>query len=84
MMNNKILIEVNVPIIEEVYNVFIPASKTVYQVTQLLKKSISELTDGAYEDTTNAVLYDARGKEIDPSLIIKNSGITNGSNVILI
>lgn len=82
-MNNKILVEVNVPVLEHKYNCFIPVGKTVSQVSELLVKGIFELSGGAY-DNKFPVLYDSLGKEIKSDCLVKDSGISNGSKIIII
>lgn len=83
-MENKYLINVMVPILEESYSVFIPVGKTIESTTILLKKCISELTDGAFDEKADAYLYDSDGKLLDRNVYVKNSGITNGSKIILV
>lgn len=82
-MENKILVEINVPILEQKYDCFIPVGKTVYQVTKLLAKGISELSGGAYEND-NPILYNYFGKKINTDSLIKDSEISNGSKVIML
>ena len=47
-MNNKILIEVEIPLIEKKYDVFIPINKKVGTIKLLLEQALVELTDKAY------------------------------------
>ncbi len=82
-MENKVLVEIMVPMLDEVYNVFIPISKTVGKVTELLEKGIIELSPSTFLHNDRISLYDVRGKQIDPNLIIKDSEITNGSRLII-
>ncbi len=83
-MENKILVEVNVPMIEQTFNIFIPVCKTVGSIKDLLEKSITELSDGAYQKRLDSSIYTSGGKQIDSNLIIKDSGLTNGSKLIII
>ena len=55
-MNNKVLVEVDVPVLEQKYNCFIPIGKSILQVSKLLAKGIKELSDGAYENSC-PILY---------------------------
>lgn len=81
-MENKILIELHVPQIEEVYSVFIPLGKTVRNVINLLENAVISLSNGSYHKS-NVNLY-VSGKLIDQGKLIKNSGITNGCHVVMI
>ena len=84
-MNNKILIQVIVPTIEQKYEVYIPISKSVKKILYLIKKSINELTDGAFPLADNIRMYNqSTGEEINVNAIVKNSGLENGSKVLLI
>lgn len=82
-MNNKILVEINVPILERKFSCFIPVGKTVHQVCVLLAQGLKELSDGAF-DKTDIILYDAYGKPITKNTLIKDSEITNGSTLTII
>ena len=82
-MENKILVELSIPMLDAVYDVFIPISKTVSKVTELLEKSISELSNVVFTHQENIALYDISGRQIEPNLTIRDSEITNGSKLIL-
>lgn len=83
-MENKILIELVIPIMDKKYNVFIPVGKTVANITSLLEKSLIELSHGAFDGPLESCLYGADGKQINPNVTVKKSGLTNGSKVIII
>ena len=44
-MNNKILIEIEIPSIEKKYDVFIPINKKVGTIKKLLEQALVELSD---------------------------------------
>ena len=53
-MKNKILIELEIPLIEKKYDLFIPINKKVGTIKRLIEQALMELTDNAYvmaEDT---------------------------------
>ena len=83
-MENKILINVVVPILEENYNVFVPVGKTVDNVKEQLQNSISELSMGAVDKNHPMDLYDSNGTLLQGNLYIKETNIENGCKVILI
>ncbi len=84
-MNNKILVEVIVPMIEERYQIFIPVNKRISSVILLLEKSIKELTGGYYPKKDDAILINAStGSMYDVNITVKESKMINGSKVILI
>ena len=84
-MKNKVFIIVEVPLIEQKYEVYIPVGKQIYKVAKILAKAISELSGGHYPVKEDAIIYSkATGKPYNVNLTIKDSDIRNGSEIILI
>lgn len=82
---NKIIVEIYIPIIGKSYDVFIPKNKKLYEVSQLLAKSISDLTDGMFVMSDNNVLCDlVTGQVLDINLSVNDLGLKNGSRLMLI
>ena len=81
----KVLIKLNVPIIEEKYDIWLPLNKTIYEIIQLLMKAIKENTGESYEPKELPSLYDKiTGKEYNINLKVIETNIRNGSEIILI
>ncbi len=55
---DKVLVKVYVPMIEKVYEVWIPSHKRIYNVIHLLIKAINELSDNYYKPSKMPSLYD--------------------------
>lgn len=55
---DKVLVKVYVPMIEKVYEVWIPSHKRIYNVIYLLIKAINELSDNYYRPHKMPCLYD--------------------------
>lgn len=84
-MNNKILIQLYIPLVEEEYDIFIPINKRVGTIKQILEKTISEQSDNGYIITEESNLYSKEtGRVYDVQLIIKDTDLKNGSRVVLI
>ena len=84
-MNNKILIEVYVPILETEYDVFVPINKKVKNVIKLSVDAIHDLSNGCLPQKNNYVLYNRiNGILLDIKSNVKQAGLVNGSQVILI
>ena len=84
MNNNKILIQLYIPLIEEEYDIFIPINKRIGTIKQLIEKNMSEQANGYIirEDTN---LYSKEtGKVYDVQLLVKETEKKNGSRVILL
>ncbi len=85
MNNNKILINLIVPSISEIYNVFIPINKTVAEVIIILNQTIHDFTDGEFPISKNLSLVNCDTKEIyNYDYTIKICQVGNGSNLALI
>lgn len=78
-MENKILITVNIPRSETKYEIFVPVGKTVFHIFELVEQNLSEVDDEQYIS-----VYNEAGILINPNVLIKDSGLINGSNVIII
>ena len=63
MNNNKILINLVVPSLNESYNIFIPVNKTVAETIILLNQTIHDLTDGEFPISNNLSLINCNTKE---------------------
>ena len=82
---NKVFIIVEVPLIEEKYEVYIPIGKKVYKVALILAKAVSELSGGHYPIKENPMLYSKMtGKPYNINMTIKDTDIRNGSTIILL
>ena len=85
-MNNKILIEVIVPLLEENFEIYIPVNKRISTVIKLIEKSLNEITNGYYPtQKENSVIIDEEsGSVFDVNLTVKESKMINGPKIILI
>ena len=74
-MNNKILIEVIVPLLEENFEIYIPVNKRISTVIKLIEKSLNEITNGYYPtQKENSVIIDEEsGSVFDVNLTVKES-----------
>ncbi len=83
-MKNKILVEVVVPDIDEVYNIYIPINKKIGNIIVLLNKAIKELTNGIYDGTKYTSLFDTNGERYGINSLVRETNIRNGTRLILI
>lgn len=85
MDNNKILLEVFVPLIEEEYDVFVPVNKTMGTIKKVIEKGIIDLSDNGYTMKKDANLYSKETGDIyNVNLKLTETDLKNGSQVILI
>ena len=84
-MNNKILIELEIPLIEKRYDLFIPINKKVGTVKNLIENAIVGLTDSAdvLKDDSN-LFSKGTGEILDVNKTVRDTNLRNGSRIILI
>ena len=84
-MKNKILVEVEVPMIEKTYGLYIPVNKKVGTIKKLMEEALSEITDSAYKpsETTNFFSKET-GMIYDVNQNVRDTDLKNGSRIILI
>jgi len=82
--NNKILVTIYIPITEEKYDVFIPIGRKVKKIIQLATTAISDLSQNNFPESGVKNLFNkATGDMYDPEMIIKDTNIRNGAELIL-
>lgn len=84
-MNNKVLVEISLPASGDKFDVFIPLEMKMYEVLKLVSGALSDLSDGKYKATDEAVLCDAdTGIIFNINMEIAELGIKTGSRLLLI
>lgn len=84
-MNNKVLIQLIVPEIDETYDIYIPINKSIGEIMTLLTKAIFEYTNGIYRSSLETSLYDSvTGNRYSNESIVFDTNIRNGSKIILL
>ena len=85
MNKNKILIELEIPLIENSYDLYIPINKRIGTVKKLIEEALIELTDGAYEMKPETNFYRKEtGQIYDVNKNVRETDLKNGSRIILI
>lgn len=84
-MKNKILVEVEVPMIEKTYDLYIPVNKKVGTIKRLIEEGLSEITNNSYKpsETTNFFSKET-GMIYDVNQNVRDTDLKNGSRIILI
>lgn len=84
-MNNKVLIELVVPEIDEKYNLYLPVGRKVGDVISLMMKAINELSLDAYHGTKKTALYNSiTAEKYNPDVLVINTDIRNGTCLVLL
>lgn len=85
MEKNKILVELEIPIIEKKYDLFIPINKKIGTIKNLIEKSLLDLTDNSYEIKDDTNLYSKEtGIVYDVNETVRDTDLKNGSRIILL
>ncbi len=85
MNKNKILIELEIPLIEKKYDLFIPINKKIGTIKKLIEQALIELTDGAYVMAEDTNFYSKeQGIIYDINKTVRDTDLKNGSRVILL
>lgn len=81
-MNNKLLVELVVPELDSIYNIYIPINIKIGKVVDLLNKSLNDLTKGIYVKENN-LLYNDQGEIFNMNISVLDSTIISGCRIIL-
>ncbi len=84
-MNNKVLIKLIVPELEQSFDLFIPVNEVVWKIKKLVVKSVSDLTNITLNmEKEYALLNKNNSKIYQNNDIIINTDIRNGTELLLI
>lgn len=81
---NKYLVTVYVPLIEEKFDVLIPNSKRVIDIIYYSSKIINDLFDGEFPIKNYNLINRNDGKVYDKNIIISDTDIKNGTELIIL
>ena len=85
MIENKVLVRVNVPSLEKKYDVYIPVNRKVNNVIKMIKTSLFELSMGSFNKDEEYIIYNSQtGSMYDMNILIRDTDIRNGSEIILL
>lgn len=82
---DKVLVEVYVPVLDRSYDIFIPLRSPMFEVLELIKKAVKEMSDGRFIANENtAICHRENGTIININLSVYELEIRNGSKLMLI
>lgn len=82
---NKVIVNIYVPIMNVSYDIFIPVQLQLFEVTDLIKKAVSELSEGRFMPTPDTVIsLRSSGEILDINSTVFELGIGNGTKLMLI
>ncbi len=80
----KVLVAIQVPAINEVYDIFLPLYSQIYEVLELIKRAVNLLSQGLYKADEGGILCDAAGEILNINMSVDELEIHNGSKLMLI
>ena len=84
-MENKILIELIVPELDESYDMYIPVTKKIGNIIELLNKALEDMTNGIFIPTNRKFLYNrSTGVRYEVNVLVKKTDIRNGTRLVFI
>ena len=82
---NKVLVNVYIPILNKAYDIFIPLQSQIFEVTELIKHAVMELSEGQFMPSRDTVLAcKTTGEILDINSTVFEMGIGNGAKLMLI
>lgn len=82
-MNNKVLINLYVPMLEKKYEIFLPVNRKIGEICNLIAKGLVEISNDYYIITNCEHLYNrVNGSIYNEKMLLKNTDIRNGSELV--
>lgn len=83
-MNEKILIQLYVPVVGQYFDICIPKKIGVWELTCLLNKLLKRKLGENFSDKNNILCERVTGKILDINVSVNKAGITSGTILMLI
>ena len=84
-MNNKVLVKIIMPELDDSFDCFIPVNEVVWKIKKLILKSISDLTNSNFDLRADYVMVNKDNDRVyNSNEIIINTDIRNGSELIFL
>ena len=82
---DKVLIDIFLPAINRSFEVYIPLDSKFYEITPLVSKMLSELSNGLFISGDDSILYERKTVNIlNINMSARQLNIKNGDNLMLL
>ena len=82
---DKVLIDIFLPAINRSFEVYIPLDSKFYEITPLVSKMLSELSNGLFISGDDSILYETKtGNILNINMSARQLNIKNGDNLMLL
>ena len=83
-MQNKVLVKMIVPTLDENFDLFIPVNELIWKIKRLAAKAISDLSNTPLKGTDFILLNKETGRCYDNNELVINTDIRNSSELLLL
>lgn len=83
-MNNKLLISVEIPAIEQNYDLFIPINKKMGTIKKYIISSVADLSNGILKEKQYSFVDIDTGINYTNNVYVRDSGIKNGARIMMV
>lgn len=82
---DKVLIDIFLPAINRSFEVYIPLDSKFYEITPLVSKMLSELSNGLFISGDDSILYERKtGNILNINMSARQLNIKNWDNLMLL
>lgn len=83
-MENKVLIKLNVPILNNSFNLFIPVNEIIWKIKKMIIKSVSDLTGIVLDNNRDYILLNKDNCRVyHNNEIVIDTDIRNGAELLI-
>ena len=83
-MNFRVYIALDIPILDEKYELLVPIDRRIHDLIDILRENIKGLKEDYYKERIPNIYNKSSGMLYDMNLIIKDSDIKTGTRLILL
>ena len=83
-MDFRVYIALDIPILDEKYELLVPIDRRIHELITVLKNNIKGLNEDYYKDRMPNLFNKSSGQLYDMNLILKDSDIKTGTRLILL
>lgn len=81
----KVLVNVYIPILNKSYDIFVPTQSQLFEVVELIKRAVTELSEGQFVSSRDTVIARrATGEILNINSTVFELSIGNGTKLMLI
>lgn len=84
-MNDKVLIKLNVPELDDTFELFVPVNETVWKIERMINKALFEITNYLFPLESNTLLMNSKSGYIyKDDEVLFDTDIRNTTELVLV